>query len=86
MGISDIKNLIDRGKYSQALEAIDILKEEERLEGLILKCRIFQRKGDIKEALAIGKKVLNECRASGEDLVLLKALLVWLKNRGYIIL
>lgn len=75
MEISEIKALIDRGKYPQALEAIEALKGEERLEGLILKSRILQRKGELKEALEVGKNILIECRTSGGDLVVLKTLL-----------
>jgi tetratricopeptide (TPR) repeat protein len=75
MAISEIKLLIDRGKYPQALETIETLTGEERIEGLILKNRILQRKGEVKEALATGNEILNESRASGKDLLVLKTLL-----------
>jgi tetratricopeptide (TPR) repeat protein len=75
MEISEIKLLIDRGKYPQALETIETLTGEERIEGLILKNRILQRKGEVKEALATGNEILNESRAPGKDLLVLKTLL-----------
>ncbi|MHA2344044.1 MAG: tetratricopeptide repeat protein, partial [Candidatus Hodarchaeales archaeon] len=76
MEISEIKKIIDEGNYSQALEAIDRLKGEERLEGSILKSLILERKGDLKKALVTAKGVLEECRVKGSPNQVLRAILM----------
>ncbi|UCG01567.1 MAG: tetratricopeptide repeat protein [Candidatus Heimdallarchaeota archaeon] len=73
MEISEIKQLIDLGKYPQALEAIDNLEGEERLEGLILKSRVLERKGELKEALTVAEGVLEEIRSKGDVIQVLRA-------------
>ncbi|MFX0015529.1 MAG: tetratricopeptide repeat protein [Promethearchaeota archaeon] len=75
MDILEIKKLIDQGKYTQALKSIDELQGKKRLDGIILKSQILQRKGDPKEALAEAKSILAECRDSGSELQVLKALI-----------
>ena len=49
MDISEIKVLVDRGKYPQALEAIGTLKGEEKIEGLLLKFVFYNEKGNLKK-------------------------------------
>ncbi len=75
MDLLEIKKLIDQGKYPQALKSIEELQGEERLDGTILKSQIFQRKGDLKGALTEAKRVLEECRDSGSNLQIFKALI-----------
>lgn len=40
MGIQEIEELIEQANYKQALEKIAELPQEEKLDGIILKCQI----------------------------------------------
>ncbi|MHA2156619.1 MAG: tetratricopeptide repeat protein [Candidatus Hodarchaeales archaeon] len=68
MEISEIKELIQSGNYYQALEAIDDLSPSDRLNGLILKSRIFEQKGEVEKSLIIAEQALKMSTNLGEKL------------------
>ncbi|MHA2246799.1 MAG: tetratricopeptide repeat protein [Candidatus Hodarchaeales archaeon] len=73
MGVSEIKELIQRGNYYQALEAIDDLSPSDRLNGLILKSRIFEQKGEVEKSHIIAEQALETSTNLGEELQQLQA-------------
>ena len=56
MEILEIKNLMQGGNYNQALAAVDELIAENELDGLILKSRILEIKGELKEYASRNRK------------------------------
>ncbi|MHA2054100.1 MAG: tetratricopeptide repeat protein, partial [Candidatus Hodarchaeales archaeon] len=75
MNISEIQNLMQYGNYNRALEAVVELGEEEKLDGLILKSRILEIKGDLKEALSVAKHVIKKSKSKGTKLQELGAII-----------
>lgn len=82
MDISEIQNLMQQGDYNHALEVIVELGEEEKLDGLILKSRILEIKGELKEALTAAKHVIKESKIKGTKLQELGAII----SLGYCLL
>ncbi|MHA2225695.1 MAG: tetratricopeptide repeat protein [Candidatus Hodarchaeales archaeon] len=75
MDILEIENMMQRGNYNRALEAIDELNEEEIVDGLILKSRILEIKGKLKEALSLAKHAIKESKIKGTKLQRLGAII-----------
>lgn len=75
MGILEIKELMQHGKYNRALEVIDELGEEDKLEGMILKSRILERTGEAKKSLEVAELAIKEGQTKGMKLHELKALI-----------
>jgi tetratricopeptide (TPR) repeat protein len=73
MGILEIKELMQHGKYNRALEVIDELGEEDKLEGTVLKNRVLERMGEAKKALDIAEQAIKESQTKGMKLQELKA-------------
>jgi tetratricopeptide (TPR) repeat protein len=71
--VSEIQELIQRGNYYQALEAIDDLSPNDRLNGLILKSRIFEHKGEVEKSIIIAEQALKVSTNLGEKLQQLQA-------------
>jgi tetratricopeptide (TPR) repeat protein len=68
MDISEIQNLMQQGDYNR-------VGEEEKLDGLILKSRILEIKGELKEALTAAKHVIKESKSKGTKLQELGAII-----------
>ncbi|MFW9856016.1 MAG: tetratricopeptide repeat protein [Candidatus Thorarchaeota archaeon] len=66
---------MEKGNYDLALAALDELDAEDELEGLILKGRILERKGEISLAVEIAELALQETEANGTDFQVLQALI-----------
>lgn len=75
METSKIQELMEYGKYDQALAAVGNLSLEDELEGLILKGRILERKGEVKQAVESARHALKESDERGTNLQKLKALI-----------
>jgi tetratricopeptide (TPR) repeat protein len=75
MNKSEIQKLMQQGSYNRALEAADELNEEELLDGLILKSRILEIKGELKDALTAAKHVIRESQIKGTKLQELGAII-----------
>ncbi|MFX0116941.1 MAG: hypothetical protein ACFFB3_20505 [Candidatus Hodarchaeota archaeon] len=75
MGIPEIEKMIQHGDFNQALEAIEELATEDRLDGLILKGRILERKGELNDALRVAEEALRESRTNGTNLQAINALI-----------
>jgi tetratricopeptide (TPR) repeat protein len=75
MNISEIQNLMQPGNYNRALEAIVELSDEEKMNGLILKSRILEIKGELKEALTAAKHAIRESKIKGTKLQELGAII-----------
>ncbi|MHA2364388.1 MAG: tetratricopeptide repeat protein [Candidatus Hodarchaeales archaeon] len=56
--LSIIKNLYKKGNYEEAMQKINKLPEDDHLEGVILKSRIFEKQGKYKEALNGAKEAI----------------------------
>ncbi|MFX0116730.1 MAG: tetratricopeptide repeat protein [Candidatus Hodarchaeota archaeon] len=80
MGLPEIEKMIQQGDFNHALEAVEELGTEERLDGLILKGRILHRKGELNDALKAAEEALRESRTNGTELQILHALI----SCGYI--
>ncbi|MFX1515762.1 MAG: tetratricopeptide repeat protein [Promethearchaeota archaeon] len=80
INISTIKKLMQKGDYNQSLAAIDNLPPEDHLDGMIVKCRILERKGNLQEALELANQAINESQTKGLERQQLEALI----NRGHI--
>lgn len=76
----EIKQLLQEGKYDQALTCIDELGKEDHLNGLIMRIRLLERKGNLKEAVEISKQALAESKLNGSKLQQLNAHI----NTGYL--
>jgi tetratricopeptide (TPR) repeat protein len=79
MGLIEIKELMHLGIYNEALDAIVKLSQEDMPEGIILKSRILERKGELKEALEVAEQALKESLSKGTKLHQLQAF----NNLGY---
>jgi tetratricopeptide (TPR) repeat protein len=79
MKVQEIKELMHKGHYNQALEEIDNLSQENQLDGLILKSRILERKGELKESLILANQAIKASGAKGSTLQRLFAQI----NQGY---
>jgi len=79
MKIAEIKELMQKGDYYRSLKMVDELGAEEQLDGIILKVRILERMGKIKEAQTLAKQAITESKARGTKLQVMNALL----NLGY---
>jgi hypothetical protein len=75
MNVQEIKEMMQKGRYNQALKEIDNLSHEVQLDGLILKCRILKRKGKLKEALTLANQAIEESQTKGSTLQQLLAVL-----------
>ncbi|MFQ5979406.1 MAG: tetratricopeptide repeat protein [Candidatus Heimdallarchaeota archaeon] len=62
---SDIQDLMVKGHYQQALNAIEELGPEERLDGLTLQGRILERQGELQEGLSIAEQAWKESQTRG---------------------
>ncbi|MFX0182586.1 MAG: tetratricopeptide repeat protein [Candidatus Hodarchaeota archaeon] len=80
MVLKEIKELTHLGKYNEALDAIVKLSQEDMLDGIILKSRILERKGELKEALEVAEQALKESLNKGTELHQLQAFI----NLGYV--
>ncbi|MFX0183834.1 MAG: tetratricopeptide repeat protein [Candidatus Hodarchaeota archaeon] len=79
MNVQEIKEMMHKGHYNQALEEIDNLSQENQLDGLILKSRILERKGELKESLTLANQAIKESETKGSTLQQLHAQI----NQGY---
>lgn len=75
MEILEIKNMMKGGNYNRALEAIDELNKENELDGLILKSRILECKGELKRALNAAEQAISKSKIKGTKLQELKAII-----------
>jgi tetratricopeptide (TPR) repeat protein len=73
VGLADIQDLMVKGNYKQALEAIEELGSEKRLDGLILQGRTLERQGELQEGLRVSKQAWKESQTRGTPLQQLKA-------------
>jgi len=80
MKIAEIHELMQKGDYHRLLKMIEELESEEQLDGIILKVRILERMGKIKEAQTLAKQAISESKAIGTKLQEMNALI----NLGYI--
>ncbi|MHA2246565.1 MAG: tetratricopeptide repeat protein [Candidatus Hodarchaeales archaeon] len=71
MSILEIKELIKRGNYYQALEAID--NHDNKLNGMILKSRIFDQKGEVEASLMLAERAKEISKNIGTPLQQLQA-------------
>ncbi|MFQ5979390.1 MAG: tetratricopeptide repeat protein [Candidatus Heimdallarchaeota archaeon] len=79
MNLPEIHEMVQKGDYHRALEAIDALSSEAQLDGLIFKGRILERKGELKDALRVSGQALKESKTRGTKLQEVNALI----NHGY---
>jgi len=79
MKIAEIQELMQKGNYYRSLKMIDELGAEEQLDGIILKVRILERMGEIKEAQTLAEQAITESKARGTKLQEMNALI----NLGY---
>lgn len=79
MKVQEIKEMMHKGHYNQALEEINNLSHENQLDGLILKSRILERKGELKEALTLANQAIKESLTKGSTLQQLYVQI----NQGY---
>jgi hypothetical protein len=79
INIPEIQEMVQKGDYHRALEAINALSPESQLDGLILKGRILERKGELKDALRVSGQALKESKARGAKLQEARAII----NHGY---
>ncbi len=68
MLVPEIKQLIQEGKYDQAMSIIDGLSEEDELNGLIMRIRLLQKQGKLKEAGEISEATITKSQDDGSKL------------------
>lgn len=66
MDIQQIKGMIQKGKYEDALHQIENLPKEKRLDGKILEGRILIWKSEFEKALSLAEEALQESKKKGK--------------------
>ncbi|MFX1251038.1 MAG: tetratricopeptide repeat protein [Promethearchaeota archaeon] len=88
-GASDlirIKELINQGKFKEALQIVEILEKREdlpvneRLTGYLLKSTIMNKQGEYRKGLEIAKQVYNEGKELKDSLQQLDALITMIES------
>ncbi|MFX0063268.1 MAG: tetratricopeptide repeat protein [Candidatus Hermodarchaeota archaeon] len=87
-GASDlirIKQLINQGKFKEALQIVEILEKKEdlpvneRLTGYLLKSTIMNKQGDYRKGLELAKQVYDEIKERESSLQQLDALITMIE-------
>ncbi|MHA2295563.1 MAG: tetratricopeptide repeat protein [Candidatus Hodarchaeales archaeon] len=80
MGLKEVRQLMKKGEYRQAIDVLEKITPEDQLESKILKTELLLENGDLNKAASLAKKTLKESRAFGTNTQKLKSLI----NQGWV--